>query len=73
MAACLLRSGVAYLRKGDGTRAIVDFGEAIRLDPSDARALYHRGVAYSRAGDYRLALTDFGKRLALTQATRALI
>jgi hypothetical protein len=27
-------------------RAVVDLSEAVRLDPSDARALYHRGVAY---------------------------
>ena len=37
--------GVAYRQKGDGDRAIADFNEAIRLDPTFAAPFYNRGLA----------------------------
>jgi Flp pilus assembly protein TadD len=43
--------GVAYARKSYFDRAIADFNEAIRLDPTDANPLYNRGQARLLKGD----------------------
>src|SRR5262249_19734916 len=43
--------GVAYAGKGDFSRAIADFNDAIRLDPRDAVALQNRAAAKQRIGD----------------------
>jgi tetratricopeptide (TPR) repeat protein len=51
--------GNAYLAKGDLDRAIVDFTEAIRLDPKYAEAYYNRGTAYATKGDRESAVGDF--------------
>ena len=45
-AADYLDRGLGRARQGDHDRAIADFGKAIRLDPSDPRAYYHRGLAF---------------------------
>ena len=44
-AAAFIDRGVAYARKGDNNRAIVDYNEAIRLDPKNALAFCNRGRA----------------------------
>jgi tetratricopeptide (TPR) repeat protein len=61
--------GSAYDDQLKFDKAISDYNEAIRLDPSDAAAYDNRGVAYSRAGDYNKADADFAtaKRLRAGQ------
>ena len=42
---------LAYEYKEDFARAIADFSEAIRLDPSNAEAFLYRGLDKGRMGD----------------------
>ena len=51
-------SGVARARKGEFDRAIADFSEAIRLDPSYAEALSNRALAYEKKGELGKAEED---------------
>jgi Flp pilus assembly protein TadD len=39
------------MKKGDYHRALADYAEALRLDPSDALALCNRGVAKLKIND----------------------
>jgi tetratricopeptide (TPR) repeat protein len=57
--------GIAYKRKGDYDRAIVDYDEAIRLDPNNARAYSNRGNAYADKGDYDRAIADYDEAIRL--------
>ncbi len=53
--------GSAYYDKGDYDSAIADLSEAIRLDPKDANAYYHRGLAFAGIGNAAVerAIADF--------------
>jgi tetratricopeptide (TPR) repeat protein len=51
--------GSNYVAKGDLDRAIVDYTEAIRLDPKYAVTYYNRGAAYATKGDRESAVADF--------------
>jgi PQQ-dependent catabolism-associated CXXCW motif protein len=53
----ILRGG-AYFYKGNYGQALADFNEAIRLDPSYARAYGVRATIHARRGDYELAIAD---------------
>src|SRR5512145_127128 len=46
-------------------RAIVDYDEAIRLNPAYANAYNNRGIAYRAAGAPDLAIADFSRALEL--------
>jgi tetratricopeptide (TPR) repeat protein len=59
-----MRARASYLLKGDYDHAIEDYSEAIRLDPKNASAFYHRGYAY-RSTDYARAFTDFNEAIRL--------
>jgi Flp pilus assembly protein TadD len=43
--------GTTYYRKQDYGRAIADFNEAIRLNPTNAPSIYNRGLAKQLMGD----------------------
>ena len=43
-----LNRGLAYLHAGEAEKAERDFDHAIRHDPRDVRAWFHRGVAATR-------------------------
>src|SRR5262245_14747461 len=51
--------GVAHWNKGDKDRALRDYEDALRLDPSLAIAYSNRGGIHSDNGDYDRALRDF--------------
>src|SRR6266536_2925668 len=51
--------GRAYSKNGDYGRAILDFDQAIRLEPSNVAAVYERGWAHHDNGAYDLAIQDF--------------
>ncbi|HEY1360865.1 MAG TPA: tetratricopeptide repeat protein [Xanthobacteraceae bacterium] len=51
--------GWALHSSGDDDRAIVDYNEALRLDPNYAHALANRGVAWRAKGDRGRAFADF--------------
>jgi tetratricopeptide (TPR) repeat protein len=50
---------------GDCNGAVADYNAALRLDPQDALAYYHRGVAYHCQGDLQLAIADFTQAIQL--------
>jgi tetratricopeptide (TPR) repeat protein len=60
-------SGNIWLRKGDKDRALVDFSNAIQLNPNYAEAYYTRGIVYSHMGIYQKAIEDLNKAIALKQ------
>src|SRR5262245_27978729 len=55
--------GGGHARQGQYDRAIADFNEALRLDPSDDRARYNRGLAYALSGEHDRAIADFNELL----------
>jgi len=57
--------GNLFAFRGEYDLAIADFGQAIRLDPSDAEALVNRGLSQEASGQYALAIEDFGRAIAL--------
>ena len=58
-------SGTEYLEQEQYNQAIVDFDEAIRLDPEYANAYYNRGIAYGNLGQQELADRDFARAKSL--------
>ena len=57
--------GSAWFKKGDHTRAIDAYTEALRLDPTDVQAYIDRGGAYGAAGRLDAAFADLDKALKL--------
>jgi tetratricopeptide (TPR) repeat protein len=53
-----IHRGRAYANKGDLGKAIVDYNEAIRLNPRSAYAHHCRGVAYERMREYGKEIAD---------------
>jgi len=53
--------GFAYLSKGDYSRALADFNQAIQLQPNFTDAYFNRSVVYLLQQDYDLALTDLNR------------
>lgn len=43
--------GLAYVARGDNDRAITDYNEAIRLNPTNGLTFNERGLAYKAKGD----------------------
>ena len=61
--------GFAYGTKGQHDRAIQDYDQAIKLDPSNAIAYYNRGIAYSAKGQLDRAIQDSTRPSSSTRAT----
>lgn len=55
----------AYKAKGDYDRAIVDYNEAIKLDPEYTLAYNDRGIAYKNKRDYDRAIADYNEVIRL--------
>jgi lipoprotein NlpI len=53
--------GTIYMSKKDYKRAIPEFDEAVRLDPTLAPGFNTRGYARFFLGDFKAAVTDFTK------------
>jgi tetratricopeptide (TPR) repeat protein len=62
------KEGEAAAKAGDHDRAIVNFNEAIRLNPNDAVAYFDRGVSYSNKGDLDRAIADYNEAIRLNPA-----
>jgi tetratricopeptide (TPR) repeat protein len=58
--------GNAWRRKNDNDRALVDYNEAIRLEPKrNAIAYNNRGNSYRDKGDNDLAIADYNQALEI--------
>ena len=57
--------GNAYTANGDFDRAIPDFDQSIKLDPTNAKPFSNRGAAYLRKGEYDLALKSLDQAIKL--------
>jgi tetratricopeptide (TPR) repeat protein len=65
LAAAHTERGVAYVTLLDYDRALLDFGEAIRIDPTFGKAFANRGAVYGAKQDFDRAIEDFTRVLAL--------
>ena len=57
--------GVAYKQKGRYERALQDYEEAIRLNPSNANAYNNRGTIHRLKGEYGRAIADYDEAIWL--------
>ncbi|MEN6478825.1 MAG: tetratricopeptide repeat protein [Anaerolineales bacterium] len=57
--------GLAYDLQGNADLALLNLGQAIALDPTNAEAFYRRGNVLGSLGDYGSALSDLAQALAL--------
>jgi tetratricopeptide (TPR) repeat protein len=57
--------GNAYAAKRDYDRAIQDFDQSIKLNPTYTKPLNNRGVAYLKKGEYDLAIKAFDQAIRL--------
>lgn len=58
--------GVLYSANEDNDRAIADYSEAIRLDPTLYPPRINRGLIYFDKDDYGRAITDFSEAIRLS-------
>ena len=61
----LVAEGDRFLDDNENKSAVTAFTEAIKVDPTSARAFNSRGVAYLRMDKLASALDDFNKAIAL--------
>src|SRR4249919_484241 len=57
--------GNHYTRDGEYDRAIQDYDQSIKINPSYPKAFNNRGVAYQKKGEYERATKDFDEALRL--------
>jgi tetratricopeptide (TPR) repeat protein len=60
-----LNRGLVYYSKGEYDCAIVDYTEALRLNPNYAEAYNNRGVAYAGKGYLDKAIADLTQALQI--------
>ena len=58
-------AGVALLEEGQYELAVLEFNEAIELDPNYTDAYYSRGEVYLNSEEYDLAIAGFTKAIEL--------
>jgi tetratricopeptide (TPR) repeat protein len=64
--------GVAYSQLGNFDKAVADYSEAIRLDPSAESSYTDRGITYNKMDLFDLAIADFNAAIRLNgQAAEA--
>jgi tetratricopeptide (TPR) repeat protein len=62
---------LAYYRKGDLDRAIVDYTAALRLNPNDALAHSNRGLTWADKGDFDRAIADYTTAIRINALPRS--
>ena len=63
--------GLAWHDKGDDDRAMADFSEAIRIDPSNALAYNNRALSWRAKGDPARAVADFTAAIKIDPLPRS--
>ncbi|MBN1292691.1 MAG: tetratricopeptide repeat protein [Candidatus Latescibacteria bacterium] len=61
----LIHRGMAYFEESKYDKSMDDFCQAIKIDPSNARARYNRGIIYMCLKEYKNALMDFDKSISI--------
>lgn len=64
-AAKYIERGQTYLKTGEWEKAYLDFDEAIRLEPTNAKAFRFRGASHYKMGDAELAIKDYSQAIKL--------
>jgi len=64
-ALALVQRGIFRRDVGEYSRAVADFGRALRLDPRLASAYVERGIAHFERGAYDVAVRDYDAALAI--------
>jgi tetratricopeptide (TPR) repeat protein len=57
--------GAEWKTKGDLSKALADYNEAIKADPQQAAAYNNRGIAYAARSDYDKAIADYDQAIKL--------
>ncbi|MBI3704001.1 MAG: tetratricopeptide repeat protein [Rhizobiales bacterium] len=60
-----INRGMVYSAKGEYDRAITDYNQAIKLNPSSSKAYNNRANAYYRKGEYARAIPDYDRALKI--------
>src|SRR5262249_32932394 len=63
LAAIYAMRAVHWYKKDDLDRAIVDYGDSIRNDPTIALVYFGRGAAFKQRGDLDRAIADFNETI----------
>ena len=66
-AAALNNRGVEYVAFGEPDKALADFSEALRVDPSMEMVYRNRALVHMRNGDYAAAVDDFDSAVAYSR------
>jgi tetratricopeptide (TPR) repeat protein len=61
----LSNRGLGYLRSKDFDKSIIDFSEALLIDPKNAFSFNFRGEAWREKGNFDRALADFEEALGI--------
>ena len=61
LAVAYTKRGVEYNELGNYQHALLDFSQAIALNPNDALAYAHRGVAHGALNNYAQAIRDYDR------------
>ena len=59
------RRGGAYQAQGDVNRAVADYNESMRIDPTYPAAYNNRGNIWFHRGDFDRAIADFSQAIQL--------
>src|SRR6185437_8310141 len=62
--------GLAWQKKGDFNRALVDYTAAIRINSKNALAFNNRGMLWRERGDLDRAIADFTAAIAIAPLPR---
>ena len=65
--AALNNRGVEYVALGEPDKALADFSEALRVDPSMGMVYENRALVHIRNGDYAAAVDDFDSAVAYSR------
>ena len=60
-----VKQGIQLFEQGEYEAAILEYDEAIRLDPEYARAYYDRGTVYGALGQYEQAIQEYNEAIRL--------